>query len=64
MDNGAERTMVRTPVIFSDTELPKYERSAFLGEQTREVLANLGYSTEQIDAMIAAGEATDCTRIG
>ncbi|MBR4808034.1 MAG: CoA transferase, partial [Lachnospiraceae bacterium] len=63
-DNGQERTMVRTPVIFSDTELPAYERSAFLGEQTREVLAKLGSSKDQIDAMIAAGEATDCQRIG
>ncbi len=64
MANGEERTMVRTPVIFSDTGLPKYERAAFLGEQTREALSKLGYSNEQIDAMIAAGEATDCKRIG
>ncbi|MBE6014412.1 MAG: CoA transferase [Lachnospiraceae bacterium] len=64
MDNGIERTMVRTPVIFSDTELPPYERSPFLGEHTREVLKRLGYTKEQVDAMIAAGEATDCTRIG
>ena len=64
MDNGEERTLVRTPVMFSDTELPPYERGAFLGEQTREVLTKLGYSKEQIDAMIAAGEATDCKRIG
>lgn len=64
MANGAERTCVRTPVMFSDTELPPYERAPFLGEQTREVLATLGYTSEQIDAMIAAGEATDCKRIG
>ncbi len=64
MANGQERTMVRTPVMFSDTELPPYERAAFLGEQTRDALQHLGYSEAQIDAMIAAGEATDCTRIG
>ena len=64
MANGEQRALVRTPVIFSDTELPPYERAAFLGEQTREVLTNLGYSKEQVDAMIAAGEATDCVRIG
>ncbi len=62
--NGAERTMVRTPVIFSDTDLPAYERAGFLGEHTREVLASLGYSQEQIEAMIAAGDATDVKRIG
>lgn len=61
--NGAERTMVRTPVLFSDTELPAYERGRFLGEDTRDVLTGLGYSTKQIEAMIAAGEATDCKRI-
>ncbi len=62
--NGQERTMVRTPVMFADTELPPYERAAFLGEHTKEVLAGLGYTAEQIDAMIAAGEATDVKRIG
>lgn len=62
--NGNERTMVRTPVMFADTELPPYERGAFLGEHTREVLAQLGYSDEQITAMIAAGEAADVKRIG
>ena len=62
--NGSQRTMVRTPVIFSDTELPPYERASFMGEQTREVLAGLGHTAEQIDAMIAAGEAADVKRIG
>ena len=56
--------MVRTPVIFAETELPPYERASFMGEQTREVLARLGYSAGQIDAMIAAGEAQDLKRIG
>ena len=62
--NGKERTMVRTPVLFSDTELPPYERGRFLGEDTCAVLAGLGYTEEQIIAMIAAGEATDTKRIG
>lgn len=62
--NGVTRTMVRTPVLFSDTELPPYERGRFLGEDTRTVLAELGYSDEQVDAMIAAGEAADLKRIG
>lgn len=62
--NGNERTMVRTPVLFAETELPPYERGHFLGEDTRTVLADLGYTAEQVDAMIAAGEATDVKRIG
>ena len=62
--NGNERTMVRTPVIFTDTDLPEYERGGFLGEDTESVLARLGYSKEQIQAMIEAGEATGCKRIG
>lgn len=62
--NGMERTMVRTPVMFTETEPPAYERGRFLGEDTREVLAGLGYTLAQIDAMIAAGEATDVKRIG
>ncbi|WP_099466624.1 CaiB/BaiF CoA transferase family protein [Konateibacter massiliensis] len=62
--NGKERTMVRTPVMFAETGLPAYERGGFLGENTEEVLAKLGYSKEQITAMIAAGEATGCKRIG
>lgn len=62
--NGKERTMVRTPVLFAENDLPPYERSAFLGEHTREVLGELGYTGEQIDAMIAAGEAADVRRIG
>lgn len=62
--NGNERTMVRTPVMFAETDLPAYERGGFLGEHTKEVLAKLGYSEAQIEAMIAAGEATDVKRIG
>jgi len=62
--NGAQRTMVRTPVMFAQTELPDYKRGAFLGENTKEVLAGLGYSEEQIKAMLEAGEAAGLKRIG
>ena len=50
--------------FFTDTDLPEYERGGFLGEDTESVLARLGYSKEQIQAMIEAGEATGCKRIG
>ena len=62
--NGEKRAMVRTPVVFADTELPAYTRAPFLGEHTKAILSELGYSAEQIDAMIAAGEAADVRRIG
>lgn len=62
--NGNKRTMVRPPVNFSETPLPEYNRAAFLGEDTENVLAELGYSSEQIQAMIEAGEAVGCNRIG
>jgi len=62
--NGSQRTMVRTPVIFSQTDLPPYERGAFLGEHTKEILKQLGYDDKQIDEMIEKGEVADCKRIG
>ena len=62
--NGEERAMVRTPVMFAETELPPYERGHFFGEDTREVLSSLGYTEEEIAAMFAAGEAADVKRIG
>jgi cinnamoyl-CoA:phenyllactate CoA-transferase len=60
--NGVTRTMVRPPVTFADTPLPAYESAAYLGEHTKEVLARLGYSDAQIEAMIEAGEATGTKR--
>lgn len=62
--NGEERTMVRPPVLFAETELPPYERGAFLGEHTREVLGELGYSPKEIEKMIEDGAACDEKRIG
>lgn len=62
--NGSERTMVRPPVLFAETDLPPYERGAFLGEHTREILSDIGYEADDIDAMIASGDAADVKRIG
>ena len=55
--SGADRTLVRPPVMFRDTPLPDYRRGPYLGEQTEAILAELGYSDEQIQAMMAAGAA-------
>jgi cinnamoyl-CoA:phenyllactate CoA-transferase len=54
---GADRTLVRPPVMFTDTPLPEYKRGPYLGEQTEAILARLGYSKDQIKAMMEAGAA-------
>lgn len=54
---GATRTLVRPPVVLRDTPLPEYNRGPYLGEQTESILAQLGYTDEQIAAMLAAGAA-------
>ncbi len=54
---GNTRTMVRTPVIFTETGLPPYVRGPYLGEHTKEILAGLGYTDEQVDALLADGVA-------
>lgn len=54
---GATRTLVRTPVMFADTPLPDYNRSPYQGEHTEEILASLGYTDEQVKAMMEAGAA-------
>ena len=54
---GNTRTMVRTPVMFTEGGLPPYERGPYLGEHTREILSGLGYTGEQVDALLADGVA-------
>ena len=54
---GAKRTLVRPPVMFMDTPLPEYKRGPYCGEHTEEILASLGYTGDQIKAMLEAGAA-------
>ena len=54
---GNTRTMVRTPVIFTEAGLPPYVRGPYLGEHTKEILSGLGYTDEQVDALLADGVA-------
>ena len=49
------KALVRTPITMAETPLPPYEKAPLLGEHTEEVLRDLGYSEEQIQAMIADG---------
>ena len=62
--SGNKRTLVRPPVSFADTPLAEYNRAPFLGEHTEEVLSQLGYSSDQISAMIEAGQACGVKRVG
>lgn len=50
-----KKTMLRTPIDFEDTELPPYVKGPLIGEHTEEVLAELGYSEDEIKAMEADG---------
>ncbi len=54
---GAERTMVRPPVLFHDTPLAEPKRGPYQGEQTEQILSGLGYDKEQVDALLATGAA-------
>jgi formyl-CoA transferase len=50
---GTIRT-VGSPIKMSDAETTSHRASPMLGQHTREVLAELGYADEAIDAMIAS----------
>lgn len=46
-----KKVLVRTPVDMEDTPLPEYNKGPLLGEHTKEVLLNLGYSEQQISEL-------------
>ena len=50
-DNGNTRTLVRLPVTFEEVGLSPYERGPLLGENSIDVLKELGYSDEKIKEM-------------
>ena len=53
--NGNIRRLVRTPVKFENMGVPDYRRGPFIGEQGVDVLKEIGYNDEQIDALKANG---------
>lgn len=56
---GNTRTLVRTPVTMADTPLPEYRRAPYHGEQTESILHDLGYTGEQIQALLKSGAVQD-----
>lgn len=48
---GNTRTLVRTPVMFEEMGLPEYNHGPLKGEHTDDILEQLGYSKEQIEAL-------------
>lgn len=47
-ENGAERTLVRLPIRFAEMGTPDYNRGPMIGEQSEDVMRELGYSEEKI----------------
>jgi len=56
-----KKALVRTPISFEETPLPPYEKAPLLGENTEEVLAGLGYSADEISALLEEGVAATWT---
>lgn len=48
---GTCRTLVRTPVKFRESGLPKYEKGPKIGEHTEEILKELGYQKSEIESL-------------
>jgi crotonobetainyl-CoA:carnitine CoA-transferase CaiB-like acyl-CoA transferase len=53
------RRFVRTPIKLHETPVALRRGPAEVGEHTREVLAESGYSTDEIEALIREGAAAD-----
>ncbi len=52
--NGAERTLVRQPIFIGDT-LPEYKQSPLLGQNSVEILKELGYDDNAIESLHGEG---------
>lgn len=53
---GEKSVVASTPVCFSSIDKLPFSHAGSVGADTRAVLKQLGYSDEQVEAMIAAGE--------
>ena len=53
--NGRTAELVRTSLRSQRMGLPEFRPGPMLGEHSREILAELGYGQEEIQAMLASG---------
>jgi crotonobetainyl-CoA:carnitine CoA-transferase CaiB-like acyl-CoA transferase len=44
-------SLIRNPIVFSETPVKDYRAPPLLGENTSEVLATIGYDDAKIDAL-------------
>ena len=51
----AELSLIRNPIIFSETPVKDYRAPPLLGENTREVLATIGYDDAKVEALKERG---------
>ena len=58
LNNGAQAKVPLLPLAFDGQRLGLRMQPPRVGEHTRELLAEIGYAPEQIDAMLAAGAAS------
>ena len=58
-DGSSSTLMVATPIDFAGTPWEARSTAPGIGEHTREVLADLGRSDAEIDALLASGAATE-----
>lgn len=63
-DSGAERFIPTNPVKFASLGKPELKTSRAQGSDTISVLKELGYTQEQVDAMLQAGAAAGVRHIG
>jgi crotonobetainyl-CoA:carnitine CoA-transferase CaiB-like acyl-CoA transferase len=58
-DGASSTLMVATPVDFAGTPWKARSTAPGIGEHTREILADLGRSDAEIEALLANGAATE-----
>jgi crotonobetainyl-CoA:carnitine CoA-transferase CaiB-like acyl-CoA transferase len=48
-------SLIRNPITFSETPVREYRAPPLLGENTREVLARIGYDDTKLEALKKQG---------
>ena len=62
-DNESERNIPTVPIQFESQPVPDYTPTGMLGSATVEVMKDLGYTSEEIEAAIADGSVCGATSL-